>query len=543
MSLGQFTTRSLSGVANLAGEFAVNITTDHLRYVLPANFNPESWTVGIWFIPDWDNTDGLRHFLASIYLNSDNHVDLEKDAAGDLVLTHVGSGQSPVAVSRTVAFTAGTPVYVGIAVDGTGFQSPSFARRYIYLAADQNGDDSLEYVFDGFFGSSGQPLIDPLIAGTYTLHVGSDFAGGFSLDGAISIQITNIQDNTAINDRFNGGEGLTLLGADGWIGRWCEFLVISISGESNGNIRADTRFGGVDLMDAEDDGTGKLEFAIGDHDWVEFGDTEIFNGLTAGTFFFDFENGQTSSGHILAGRFKLAGNNQRQWLASFLGQGELEFQINIEPSPGGENGNLHTIQRWALLGQRICWIVRYDGSQPDDFGPTGKMRTWIAYYSSQGALGVPFPADENLERVWSPLRELNETILQNTGTGDFPISFKSAISATNYRWSSFEDQQGNSPLRGDYYDCRFNLGRALDPAEIEAMSPDEFVRSQWTHRWGMKLNEAGEVPDELGSGFDGTMESVSGDGPDEASDGLFPMSLPLEAQIGPDLGHMEDVDL
>ncbi len=521
MSLGKFTTRSLSGVANLAGEWAVNITTEHLRYVLPDNFNPEAWSMSFWFIPDWDNTDGLRHFIASLYLDDDNHVDLEKDASGDLLLTYVGQAQAAVTISRTVAFSAGSPVFVGISVDGTGFVSPSFARRYIYLAADQSGDDALEYVFDGFFGSGGQPLINPLLAGTYTLHVGSDFAGGYSLDGAVSIAITNDQDNTPINDRFNAGQGLPLLGSDSWIARWCERLVIAISGESNGNIRADTREGGIDLMDAEDDGTGKLEFAIGDHDWVEFGDTDIFDGLAAGTFFFDFENGQTSAGHILAGRFRLAGNNNRQWLASFAGQGELEFQINIDPSPGGENGNLHTIQRWALLGQRICWIVRYDGSQPDDFGPTGKMRTWISYFSSQGALGVPFPADENLERMWSPLRELNETILQNTGTGAFPSTFKSAISATNYRWSSFDDQQGSSPLRGDFNDCRFNLNRALDPAEIEAMNPSAFIRSQWTHRWGMKLNAAGEVPEDLGSGLDGELMSVSGDGPDEASDGEF----------------------
>ena len=521
MGIGQFTTRSLSGVANLAGEFAVNITTAHLRYILPDNFNPEAWSMSFWFIPDWDNTDGLRHFIASIYLDEDNFVHLEKDASGDLLLTYVGQAQAAVTISRTVAFSAGSPVFVGIAVDGTGFVSPSFARRYIYLAADQSGDDELEYVFDGFFGSSGQPLINPLLAGTYTLHVGSDENGGFSLDGAVSIAITNDQDNTPINDRFNGGQGLPLLGSDSWIVRWCERLVIAISGESNGNIRADTREGGIDLMDAEDDGTGKLEFAIGDHDWVEFGDTPIFDGLTSGTFFFDFLNGQTSSSHILAGRFRLAGNNNRQWVASFLGQGELEFQINIDPSPGGENGNLHTIQRWALLNQRIAWIVRYDGSQPDDFGPTGKMRTWISYFSSKGALN-PAPTGEfNPEQMWTPFRELNETILQNTGTGSFPIAFKSAIVSTNYRWSSFDDQQGNSPLRGDYYDCRFNLNRALDPAEIEAMNPSAFIRSQWTHRWGMKLNAAGEVPDDFGSGLDGELMSVSGDGPDEATDRSF----------------------
>jgi hypothetical protein len=521
MSLGQFTTRSLSGVANLAGEFAVNITTEHLRYVLPDNFNPEAWSMSFWFIPDWDNTDGLRHFIASLYLDEDNFVHLEKDASGDLLLTYVGQAQAAVTVSRTVAFSSGTPVFVGIAVDGTGFQAPSFARRYIYLAADQNGDDSLEYVFDGFFGSSGQPLINALLAGTYTLHVGSDENGGFSLDGAVSIAITNDQDNTPINDRFNGGQGLALLGSDSWIVRWCERLVIAISGEASGNVRADTFEGSIDLMDAEDEGVGKLEFAIGDHDWVEFGDTDIFDGLAAGTFFFDFLNGQTSAGHILAGRFRLAGNNNRQWLASFQGQGELNFQINIDPSPGGEGGSLHTIQRWALLNQRIAWIVRYDGSQPDDFGPTGKMRTWISYFSSVGALNPPNTGVFNPEQMWTPFRELNETILQNLGTGPFPSTFKSAISATNYRWSSFDDQQGTSPLRGDYYDCRFNLNRALDPAEIEAMNPSAFVRSQWTHRWGMVLNAAGEVPEDFGSGLDGELMSVSGDGPDEATDRSF----------------------
>jgi len=522
MSLGQFTTRSLSGVPNLAGEFAVNIKTDHLRYVLPANFNPEAWAMSFWFIPDWDNTDGLRHFIASIYLNDDNHVDLEKDAAGDLVLTYFATPSQVTSISRTVVFSSGTPVFVGIAVDGTGFIPPSNARRYIYLAADQNGDGSLEYVFDGFFGSSGEPLINPLIAGTYTLHVGSDVNGGFSLDGAVSIAITNDQDNTPISDRFNGGDGLALLGSDNWIVRWCERLVIAISGEASGNVRADTREGGFDLMDAVDDGTGKLVFTIGDDDWVEFGDTDIFDGLAAGTFFFDFENGQIGGvGHILAGRFRLAGNNNRQWLASFTGQGELAFQINIDPSPGGENGNLATLQRWALAFQRIAWIVRYDGSQPDDFGPTGKMRTWISYFSSKGSLN-PAPTGEfNPEQMWSPFRELAASVLQNNGTGAFPATFKSAISATNYRWSSFDDQQGTSPLRGDFYDLRFNLNRALDPAEIEAMNPSQFIRSQWSHRWGMVLNAAGEVPEDLGSGLDGELMSVSGDGPDEATDRGF----------------------
>ncbi len=524
MGLGQFTTRSLSGVANLAGEFAVNITTEHLRYILPANFNPEAWAISIWFIPDWDNTDGLRHFIASIYLNEDNHVDLEKDASGDLLLTYVGSGQGAVTVSRTVAFSSGTPVFVGIAVDGTGQVSPSFARRYIYLAADQNGDGSLEYVFDGFFGSSGEPLIDPLIAGTYTLHVGSDFAGGFSLDGAISIAITNDQDNTPISDRFNGGQGLPLLGSESWIVKWCERLVIALSGEASGNLRADTREGGIDLMDAEDDGTGKLEFGgagLGDHDWVEFGDTDIFDGLAAGTFFFDFKNGQTTQAHLLAGRFPINPNNGRQWIASFASQGELEFSIAIEPSPGGENGNLHTLQRWALLNQRICWIVRYDGSQPDDFGPTGKMRTWISYFSSVGSLNPPNTGVFNPEQMWSPLREIDGSLLSNTGNRPFPTTFKSAIGSVNYRWGAFSDQTGLSPFRGDFNDLRFNLLRALDPAEIEAMNPSAFIRSQWTHRWGMKLNAAGEVPEDLGSGLDGELMSVSGDGPDEATDRSF----------------------
>lgn len=522
MSLGQFTTRSLSGVPNLAGEFAVNITTEHLRYVLPANFNPEAWAISIWFIPDWDNTDGLRHFIASLYLNDDNHVDLEKDAAGDLVLTYVGSGQSAVTVSRTVAFSSGTPVFVGIAVDGTGFQAPSFARRYIYLAADQNGDGSLEYVFDGFFGSLGEPLIDPLIAGDYTLHVGSDFAGGFSLDGAISIAITNDQDNTPISDRFNGGQGLPLLGSENWIVKWCERLVIALSGEASGNLRADTWEGSIDLMDAEDDGTGKLEFGgagLTDHDWVEFGDTDIFDGLAAGTFFFDFLNGQTSQAHLLAGRFPINPNNGRQWIASFASQGELEFSIAIDPSPGGENGNMHTTGRWALLNQRIAWIVRYDGSQPDDFGPTGKMRAWISYFSSVGSLQPPNTGVFNPEQMWTPFRELDD--LQNTGTGPFPTTFKSAIGSVNYRWGAFSDQTGLSPFRGDFNDLRFNLLRALDPAEIEAMNPSAFIRSQWTHRWGMKLNAAGEVSEDLGSGLDGELMSVSGDGPDEASDRSF----------------------
>lgn len=515
MSQPPFTSRSLSAVANLAGEFAVNIKTDPLSYILPDNFDPEGWTMGFWFIPDWANTDGLRHIIAQIRLDDDNVVTIEKDAAGDLTMTYVALTQVTV-ISRTVAFSSGTPVFVGVAVDGN--VTPSGSRLYTYIAADQNGDDELEWTFKGQFGFP--PDINRLAAGTYTLHVGSDFEFTHPLDGAVSLQITNIQDNTAIYDRFNRGPGLALVGSDSWIGRWCEFLVISISAEASGNVRADTREGALDLMNVEDDGTGKLQFAIGDHDWVEFGDTKIFDGLTSGTWFFDFNNGQTSAGHILAGRFRLAGNNNRQWLASFSSQGELDFQINIDPSPGGENGNAHSTQRYGLLNQRMCWIVTYDGSQPDDFGATGKIRYYWAYYSSKGSLSTN-TGEINPEQIWTPFKEVPTSQLLNNGTGPFPIAFKSAISATNYRWSSFDDQQGNSPFRGGLNDMRFNLNRALSSVEILAMNPSEFIRSQWSHRWGMKLNAAGEVPEDLGSGLDGELMSVSGDGADEESDDSF----------------------
>lgn len=496
-----------------------------MSYILPDNFDPQGWVMNFWFVPDWDNTDGIRHIIAQLRLDADNNVTIEKDAAGDLIMTYVAQSQITV-MTRTVAFTSGTPVFVGVAIDGIG--APSNTRRYTYIAADQNGDGSIEYDFKGQFGFP--PDIDPLLDGTYTLHVGSDFEFTHPLDGAVSLQIINTQDNTAIFERFNGGAGLALEGNDSWIARWCEFLVISVSAEANGNVRADTREGATDLMNVADPGTGKLVFNQIDEDYVEFGNTTIFDGLAAGTFFFDFENKNTSQGKILAGRFRLAGNNNRQWLASFFGLGELDFQINIDPSPGGENGNAHYQQRVAQLGQRICWIVRYDGSQPDDFGPTGKIRYWWALYSSTGAIGVPFPAPLNPERIWTPLEETPIADMSNTGTGPIPSTFKSAIGSTNYRWSSFDDQQV-SEMTGDLHDFRFNLGRALDPSEIEAINPSEFIRSQWTHRWGMVLNAAGEVPDDYGSGIDGSMETVGGDGPDEASDdrsfrhGQFPKDI------------------
>jgi len=492
----------------------VNITTEPLSYILPANFDSESWSMVFWFVPNWANTDGLRHVIAQIRLSDADNVTIEKDAAGDLLITYVGFSQV-TEVTRTVAFSAGTPVFVGIGKDGKGNVAPSFNRNYVTIAADQNGDGSLEYVFKGPFGFP--PDINRMEQGTYTLYVGSDFEFNDPLDGTVSIQITNNQDQAAIGDRFNGGDGLALVGEDGWIGRWCEFLVISISAEASGNVRADTREGALDIMDVTDPGTGKLVFDQADEDFVDFGNTEIFNGLAAGTFFFDFENKNTSQGKILAGRFPINPNTRRQWLASFAGLGELDFQINIDPSPGGENGNIHSQTRYAQLGQRICWIVRYDGSEPDDIGPTGKVRFFWAVYSSTGAIGVPFPAPLNPERIWTPFIEIPASDLLNNGTGPVPTTFKSAISATNYRWSSFDDQQV-SEMTGDFHDFRQNLTRALGVDEILALNPSEFVRSQWTHRWGMVLNAAGEVPDDYGSGLDGSMETVGGDGPDEASD-------------------------
>jgi len=238
--LPPFTSRSFAPVVNLTGEFGVNITTEPLSYILPDNFDPEGWSMNFWFIPNWANTDGLRHVIAQIRLSGTDNVTVEKDAAGDLLITYVAFSQI-TEVTRTVAFSAGTPVFVGIGKDGKGNVAPSFNRNYVTIAADQNGDGSLEYVFKGPFGFP--PDINRLETGTYTLHVGSDFEFAFPLDGTVSIQITNNQDQAAIGDRFNGGDGMALEGEDGWIGRWCEFLVISVSAEANGNVRADTREG------------------------------------------------------------------------------------------------------------------------------------------------------------------------------------------------------------------------------------------------------------------------------------------------------------
>jgi len=500
LTIKSFTTTSLSAITNLAGDFAVDIIVgDKLEYLLtsigktsgtdrssvPGGHNPNVWAISIWMIPNWANTDGVRHFIAQIRLDSSNHVDIEKTAAGAILVTVVAGGVSRSA-TLTLSFSSGETVFVGVSLDGLA-GALAQTGSHLTIFADTDDDNVLEVDV----GADDVP--EALFAGAYELHLGSDFEGSYSFDGAINFCILNDGSNVSIFDRFGAGNGLALEGEDSWLSRYVDYLVLCVSGTATTPL-ADSRAGAVDFLEESNPSQGAYQFTAANFDRINFGHTNEWDGVTEATFYYEFKKTAVVDNWTQASLFPNTPEGDRQWGSTILVLGELLFVVTIDGA--GNNGQSRVGTRYASLNQRIVWVVRYDGA---GVGDAGRVQQFFALYNEE-------------TRSYGPIKQIAASEITNPGEGAIPASFRTPSGTQPLMFGTLADLVFNFS-DGIMYETRFLIGEALTIAEIEDLVPGEFVRSQWTHRWVWD----GNADDQIGT-LNGTPEATTGDGPDQVAD-------------------------
>ncbi len=213
---GDWELQELDAVTNLAGEYGLRIDAgDNFQVAMPANWDPDSFPLIGWFIPDWDSDDGVRHFIGRIHSDSSNQVDVSKTTGGDIRF-HVIAAGTIKSIFMTRAFSAGDVVFFGLRVYG--------GTMYVYVDTDGDGD-----VTDNVSSTADVPAS----TGTsWTLYVGQDHEGNFPLEGSLNLIITDDGSSAApITDRFNGGDGMAI---EEWMNRHSDKLVLGVMGNTAG---------------------------------------------------------------------------------------------------------------------------------------------------------------------------------------------------------------------------------------------------------------------------------------------------------------------
>jgi hypothetical protein len=227
----------LDAVTDLSGEYAIRIEAgDDLQITMPANWDPDSWTISAWFIPDFANTDGVARDLCHINLSGTDRVILRKETGGEL-RCYVTAGGVTVSSFLTKAFTAGTPVFFGARWDGV--------TQTAY--ADTNDDGTLETDSDA--------NANAITAGSYTAFVGQSSTGLRSLEGALNLLVTNDGSSAdPITDRFNAGAGMAI---EEWANRHSDKLVLygPHSTDSGATHSWKTAYGSVPAVTRNDTAT------------------------------------------------------------------------------------------------------------------------------------------------------------------------------------------------------------------------------------------------------------------------------------------------
>ena len=262
----------LDGVTNLAAEFAPRIEVgDDLRYAVPANFDPNNFTISGWVIPDWASGDGKDHIIADMMITGNNRVQLYKGTNGKLYCYVAAAGVAVVA-SLTKTLVAGTPFFLATRLNG----------GTLTLYADTNADGTLD--------TNAAAGVGTLAAGSYNVFMGQSASSPatLALEGAVNLLITdNGGSANPITDRFNAGAGLALYGDDCWLARHGKNLVLHVGGNAAGTaIQAETYSGATDMLAGTATGRVDLPPTTG---YVRFGNTAEFDGATKVSMMWEVE--------------------------------------------------------------------------------------------------------------------------------------------------------------------------------------------------------------------------------------------------------------
>lgn len=418
-----------------AGEEGVRFEPgDNLQVALPANWNPNSWSISGWMRPDFAYDNGSTHFMLWIQLDANNRIYVRKVDTNAIRFTTVAGGVTN-SVDITVPFTAGDAVFFGLRFDGTD----------VHAYADADGDDDLVDDVAVIAGAGA------FAAGSYAAWIGQQNSLANHFEGALNLLVTNDgSDASGITDRFAAGAGMPLAGPDQWLGRHGHGLVLHLGADAAGSgYQLDSAAGGVDLL-ADADTTGRYDFQGAPNGYLTTIDPGAgADGLSATTWAVEYEVKAATDGGRILGRWD-AGVD-RQFLLQQRATGVRVFIA----SSGADASNFvdFAVPGWAV-GKRYWLVVTFAG----------------------GAVALGARERDPVTRTYGPA-----TTPAGAVTGAIPATLRT--SALGYELGS--SLGGGAALAAYVDDVRISNGLALSLAQVNAETVPEANPAVWDYWWPM----------------------------------------------------------
>lgn len=442
-------------MATGVSEYAVRIETgDHYNVAMPANWDPNNWSIGAWFVPDFDSTDGQNHYLLWIDGGANNDIVLRTTTGGNLLIRcTVGGVNYDAQLSKT--FSAGQAIFIGATKSGAS----------LTLYADTNSDGTMETANNAAAGIFG--------ALTWTAAIGSVLNGSSSfLQGAVSLLIANTSASAAVTDRFASGAGQSI---STWLATYGQNVVLHVGGDAT-TARLATYQGGTDAT-GESAAQGRYDFVKASSQYIDFGNRTEFDAATMFWALVEVEIDllDASVRHIVT-RWSTAAASDQQWRLGFSTTDKLFAAV----SDGVTILQGSSSSVWAA-GERRLVLLRVDLTQATD---AARLKIDTALYN----------ATTKKYAAW-----LSDTLV-HTGTAPAALVTAAGTPALRLGVSS----NGASYLDGKIDLFRWAVGSTLTDAQRDAIIVNEANPALAQHSY----NFDGDANDEIGT-INGTVTGAT----------------------------------
>ena len=443
----------LTGITNLASDYGFYVPSGAEPQIptLPSNFDPDSYALAFWFIPDFDFNDGQGRVLADIRNAGGERVGVVEKYPGGGVIGRFyddsGSSFVDTSIIDCSSFVAGTGYFFGLRLDS--------GTLTLYAGGSSSSVGSV-------------PTAE---AGPYALRVGA-VPAGTNAPGAYVVAVTDTGSNAAhVTDLYGSGSGLALSGPDSYLRRNGESLCVLWSGSASGAVDAVTIDGASNPLDTED--TGRID--LGGH-YVNFGSGTDFHGSANASWWLEIEPDNVAGAWARDWSNWVESDNTRR--VAWIGQNSAD-RLRVVLATGDAGGTAYADISFDLVnGTRYQFAITYDGSQ------TGDANRLKVFYRTRSASDGKYGA-------WT------QDTLAFSGT--IPATLNSpGGSAPPIRVGA--DGGGASFFDGKIDGVRWHSGATISNSARDAIvvnEPDPWV---WEHSYRFE----GDANDEIGS-LDGTV--------------------------------------
>ncbi len=337
--------------AALVGEYGIQLEDGDIYSVaLPANWNANSWEIGIWYVPDF-GMDGQTRNILVLRLDSTNYIQIAKSSS-DLLFFDVHVAGVTKSTTLAPTFAAGVPMFIGIRLSG------GTATVYADVAGDGGAADTGSIASIASFSTSSG----------WTADFGHFNSVNFG-PGATNALVTVGGGAAAITDRYALGAGQPLAT---WLDTYRAAVVVGAGGDAS-SPRLWSYQGALNILGAPA-ATGRLNFdAASSHD-VSFGNVTQVDAATKFWVLVEAERDRSGVLEIVASRWG-SSNNQRQWHLYLNSADRIGFEIG-----DGSGGSWFGTSPGGVIpgGTRGMILVRIDLTQATD---AARMKIDLALYN------------------------------------------------------------------------------------------------------------------------------------------------------------------